>query len=69
MCNHLQTRVRKDSGAGRQYGDVRSRSGPFVKPGERAVEVSLVERLAAVDPVAFDSQKLDKSPLGVEAFW
>ena len=39
----------------------------FVEPRERGVEVCLVEHLAAVDQVAFDREKFDHSPLGVEA--
>ena len=39
----------------------------FFKAGERGVEVCLVEHLAAVDQVAFDRQKFDLAPLGVEA--
>src|SRR6185312_8973154 len=43
-------------------------TGQLLEPRQRGVEVRLVEYFAAVDPVAFDSQKVDHSPLGVEAF-
>ena len=39
----------------------------FVEPRERGVEVGLVEYFAAADQVAFDRQKIDLPPLGVEA--
>ena len=45
----------------------RCRRLQFLEPRERGVEVCLVEHLAAVDHVAFDRQKVDPSPLGVEA--
>ena len=35
----------------------RRRSAEFVEPGERGVEICLVEELAAVDQVAFDRQR------------
>ena len=35
---------------------------------ERGVEGTLIEDLATVDPVAFDSENLNLSPLGVKAF-
>ncbi len=41
----------------------------FVKAGERGVQVCLVEKFVAADSVAFDSEKVNHSPLGVEAFW
>src|SRR6185312_825514 len=36
--------------------------------GERSVEVCLVEYFAAVESFAVDRQKVDHSPLGVDAF-
>ena len=39
----------------------------FVEPRERGVDVCFVEYLAAVDQVAFDCQKVDPPPLGVES--
>ena len=39
----------------------------FVEPRERGVEVCLVEYFATGDQVAFDGQKVDLPPLGVEA--
>ncbi len=45
----------------------RRRPAEFVESRERGVDVCLVEDLAAVDPIAFDGQKVDLPPLGVEA--
>ena len=39
----------------------------FLEPGERGVEVCLVEDFAAADQVAFDRENVDHPPLGVEA--
>ena len=44
------------------------RSTELVESRERDIEVRLVEDLAAGDPVTFDRQDVDRSPLGVEAF-
>ena len=52
--------------AGRVF-QPRRRPAEFVESGERGVEVCLVEHLAAVDQLAFDRQKSDLPPLGVEA--
>ncbi len=41
----------------------------FVKAGERGVQVCLVEKFVAADSIAFDSDKVNHSPLGGEAFW
>ena len=45
----------------------RCRTAELVESRERGVEVCLVEYLEAVDQVAFDRQKVDRPPLGVEA--
>ena len=45
----------------------RRRPTELVEPRKRGVDVCLVEHLAAVDQVAFDRQKVDHPPLGVEA--
>ena len=45
----------------------RCRPAELLEPRERGVEVCLVEYFAAVDQVAFDRQKFDHPPLGVEA--
>ena len=41
----------------------------FVKARKRGVEVCLVEDLATTDQVAFDREKVDHPPLGIEALW
>ena len=41
----------------------------FGEPGERGVEVCLVEDLAAVDHVGFKRVNEDPAPLGIEALW
>ncbi len=55
-----------------QFGSRRSQARrpplEFIEPRQRGVQVCLVEYLASFDRVAVDSQKLDHSPLGVEAF-
>ncbi len=41
----------------------------FFKAGERGVQVCLVEKFVAAGSIAFDSDKVNHSPLGGEAFW
>ena len=45
----------------------RCRPAELFEPRDRGVEVCLVEYFAAVDHVAFDREKVDHPPLGVEA--
>ena len=45
----------------------RRRPTELVEPRERGVDVGLVEDLDPADQVAFDRQKIDHPPLGVEA--